>query len=426
MRKIARILLVVMLAGCSVFASYFVAQSAVKSDRSSAALTTVSKAPVTEKDSDRILLVEDKKADYHFYKQGKNVILVHNGNDYIFENWSPYIDIEKPELYMRQLDTDDPLELIVKGVECVNEDGSYSYCVYVINEIVREDGTIKYSVNAFTRGSTKQVVDEKVKIEISQSPLCKKMGYVAFCYINGAVDYDRDTGVPKSYYNAFHIIQDENGNYPSLDGWERGVAEYTVEKDGIFVTFPITIKYKDTSLVQQAGYVKCMIGVNRYSNTYIAPKTMSFKPNAEYGAYNNKYDDIEWQSVLKNSNKATGGDSVIDFVQAQLDVSSELETTDFSKSKNDLNKLAGIVVAQDEVMLYAKEGYTFSKDLVDSKDFSVPLECQVDGDNSYNYDVAYEASVSKSKKGTEILTIKLDQPYRRGDINKININFGVK
>ncbi|WP_178669210.1 hypothetical protein [uncultured Eubacterium sp.] len=426
MRKIARILLVVALAGCSMFASYFVAQSAVKSDRSSAALATVTKAPVTEKNSDRILLVEDKKADYHFYKQGKNVVLVHKNVDYIFENWSPYIDIEKPELYMRQLDEDKPLELIIKAVECVNEDGSYSYCIYVINEIVREDGTIKYSVNALTRGSTKQVVDEKVKIEISQSPLCKKMGYVAFCYINDAVDYDRDTGVPKSYYNAFHIIQDENGNYPTLDGWERGVAEYTVEQDGVFVTFPITIKYKDTSLVQQVGYVKCMIGVDQYSNTYIAPKTMSFKPNIEYGAYRNGYDDKQWHSVWKNSNKATGGDSVIDFVQAQLDVSSELETTDFSKSKSDLNKLAGIVVTQDEVMLYAKEGYTFSKDLVAGKEFSVPLERQVDGDNSYNYDVAYEASISKSKKGTEILTIKLDQPYRRGDINKININFGVK
>ena len=74
---------------------------------------------------------------------------------------------------------------------------------------------------------------------------------------------------------------------------------------------------------------------------------MSFRPNAAYGAYNNKYDNIEWQSVWKNSNKTTGGDSVIDFVQAQLEVSSELETTDFSKSKNDLNKLAGIVVTQD-------------------------------------------------------------------------------
>ena len=87
MRKIANIMLVVMLAGCSMFASYFVAQSAVKSDRSSAALTTVTKAPVTEKNSDRVLLVEDKKADYHFYKQGKNVVLVHKGNDYIFENY---------------------------------------------------------------------------------------------------------------------------------------------------------------------------------------------------------------------------------------------------------------------------------------------------------------------------------------------------
>lgn len=61
MRKFADVFLVLLLAFCSVFASYFVAEKAVKTDRSTAQLATVSKVAATEKDSDRILLCENKR-----------------------------------------------------------------------------------------------------------------------------------------------------------------------------------------------------------------------------------------------------------------------------------------------------------------------------------------------------------------------------
>lgn len=94
------------------------------------------------------------------------------------------------------------------------------------------------------------------------------------CHINDTVNYDRITGVPSnSYYNSFHVLQSPTGEFYSIDGWERGAAEYTVEKDGVYVSFPITIRYKETDEVQQAGYVKCMLSVSYKSYyVYIIPK----------------------------------------------------------------------------------------------------------------------------------------------------------
>ena len=159
MRKFADVFLVLLLAFCSVFASYFVAEKAVKTDRNTAQLATVSKVAATEKDSDRILICENKKRDYHFYKQGNKIVMVHKGVDYFFENWSPYIDVEKPNLYFRHMDDDPVDKIIVKAVSDINEDGSYVYGVYILSEIDNGDGTLKYKVNALTRSSTNQLVD---------------------------------------------------------------------------------------------------------------------------------------------------------------------------------------------------------------------------------------------------------------------------
>lgn len=57
---------------------------------------------------------------------------------------------------------------------------------------------------------------------------------------------------------------------------------------------------------------------------------------------------------MENASKSTGGDATIDYVQFEGNVNSELETEDFSKNSSDLNKLAGVVILQDEVLLYAK------------------------------------------------------------------------
>ena len=129
--------------------------------------------------------------------------------------------------------------------------------------------------------------------------------------------------------------------------------------------------------------------------------------------------------MWKNASKSIGGDATIDYVQFEGNVNSELETEDFSKNSSDLNKLAGVVILQDEVLLYAKKGYTFKKSLIKKNDFSVRITQKGDLTET-EFDVAYTASVSQSSEKTEILTIKLDQPYKRENISKIKINFGVK
>lgn len=425
MRKIADIFLVLLLTVCAVFASYFIAEKSVKTDRSAEKAVTMTKVAVTEKESDRVLLCENNKRDYHFYKQGDKIIMTHKGVEYNFENWSPYIDLEKPQLYFKQMGSDPTDKIIIKAVNDINEDGSYVYGVYILSEIDNKDGTLKYKITALTRATTKQIIDEKVKIEISQAKTCKKLAYVAMCYIYQEIKFDRETGVPDSYYNPFHTLQDKNGNYMTLDGWSRGSAEYTVEDNGVFVSFPIDIKYKETSEVQHAGYIKCMLTLtDETREANVINKTMSFKPNMEYGAYRYDYDGNEWKSVCKNANKAKGGDTLIDYVQFEGTVDSNLETEDFSKNSSDLNKISRIEINQNKIILYANSGYTFKNSLVKNKDFSVRLTLN-DG-TSNNFDVSYNAELSNGSGGAEVLTINLDQPYKRENISKIKINFGVK
>ena len=168
-----------------------------------------------------------------------------------------------------------------------------------------------------------------------------------------------------------------------------------------------------------------MLSITKDSKeVFIVNQTMSFKPNMEYGAYRYDYDNKEWQSVWKNANKSAGGDKVIDYIQYDATVASELETDDFSKNSSDLNKLGKIVVLQDGVKLYAKKGYKFSQKLVKRKEYSLLLT--LNNVQSNNYDVAYTAEISQSDNGAEILTIKFDQPYKRDNISKLKINFGVK
>ena len=50
---------------------------------------------------------------------------------------------------------------------------------------------------------------------------------------------------------------------------------------GIFVTFPINVKYKETSEVQQAGFVKCMLSIFTFSSTICLVDDLVIKINSD-------------------------------------------------------------------------------------------------------------------------------------------------
>lgn len=426
MRDKLGLILVVLLTIGAIFTGYIYADKSAKLNKEHVESITVTQEAVTEKPIEKTLLVEDKKNDCHFYIQADNVILEYKGEEYVFTDWSKYIATETPELFVKNFDDDKEKEIILKIVGELNSDGSYIRHVYILNIDKDENGKHYFHVNALTQNTFNYLIRRKIKAEITQAKYCDKIGIVAMCLAHESIAYDRNTGIPESYYYPFKLLQDKNGNYLQPEKWERGVGEYTIEEDGVYATLPITVSYKGTKETQQAGFIKCMIWVFEDYQIDIVRKSMRFSPNIEYGVYKPElYANKKWSSVLNNSNKATGGDTLIDFIQYEHDYTAEINTDDFSKNNSDLNKLSKIEVNQDCVKLYAKSGYTFSKEFVEKQQYSLPLEIPLSTEFA-NYDTSYTANISTDKKGNQVLTINFDNQYDQKYMTKLSINFGVK
>ena len=88
-RNLGYALLVLVLTVAGVFCSYLIADKVARTNLS--AQTTASKVAETEKPGERVLIVEDKEKDYHFYQQDNKVVMTHSDKEYTFENWGDNI-----------------------------------------------------------------------------------------------------------------------------------------------------------------------------------------------------------------------------------------------------------------------------------------------------------------------------------------------
>lgn len=426
MRDKLGLILVILLTIGAIFTGYIYADKSAKQNKASVESITVTQEAYTEKPIEKTLLVEDNKNDCHFYIQADNVVLEYKGEEYVFTDWSKYIATETPELIVKNFDDDKEKEIILKIIGELNSDGSYIHHVYILNIDKDEDGNNFFHVNALTQNTFNFLIRSRIKIEITQAKYCPKIGFTSMCLSYDNMVYDRETGIPQNYYYPFKLLQDKNGNYLEPEKWERGTGEYTIEDDGVYATLPITIFYKGTKETQQAGFVKCMIVVQDNNQIGIRSRTMNFTPNQEYAVYKPEYyTNKKWTSVMQNSNKSTGGDKVIDFIQYEKDFTADINTDDFSKNNSDLNKLAKIEVNQNCVKLYAKAGYSFSKEFVEKQQYSLPLEIQTSNGIS-NCDSSYTAKIDTDKSGNQVLTINFDNQYDQQYMTKLTINFGVK
>ncbi len=380
MKSFLRVFIVILVAIGISFSMYFIADSNARKNPEARYQTTVTKSPVTEKRGKKVLLSELKKEDFHLYKQDELVILVHEGKEYTFENWSKYIDYEKPQMALKNLDRDKENEIIIKLVGDVVEDtGEKIYDVYVLNEAVNsETGEKEYCVTILSSNTWVELVDSRVKTEVSQLPKCDKIIQIAMAMRYDQINYDRDTGVVDSYASWFRALQDKNGNYLKIDKWSKGTGRYEIEREGINVYVPIIVGYKDSDLIQQAGYIKATLSVRYDYEPYVRDHSMSFIVDEDYAVHSQKnIFKNPWKYTENNSNKAAyaGGDKVIDFIKYETEYTQDTtaQTSNFANNNTELNNLSEIVVTESYVELVAKDDYVFNKESAKRKEFSVVI-----------------------------------------------------
>ena len=423
-KKGLHLVLVVLLTVSAVFCSYVLAQQAAKRNNSAASAVTVSQQPVTEREGERILLVENNEYDYHFYTQGDKVIMTHNDKEYIFDGWGDNLRLDTPVIAIKDADYDGEDELFIQ-VSAAVKDNTVYHNVYALKRSVDENGEEKYNVDAFTSGTVNTLLDRMIKVELLQDPSCKKNGIFTLAKLTSEIRYDRETGLPESNKYVFRCLQDENHEYLTINNWQKGFAECVLDSESdIYITIPTTVIYTNGE-TQNAGQIKFKGTIDANFNMTVVARSMSFVANREYALYSYFFNGEKWNSIINNSNKAVPREKTIDFIQYEASYTNDVDTKDFSNNNSDLNMLSSVTASEDKIELTAKKGCSFSNEMLEQRQFSVNLFNSTNTIDN-NYDISYEASVYKNKDGNEVLKITFDKQYSQSVTEKVTVNFGVK
>lgn len=422
MKYFLRILLVLVVAVAAVYGVYQYNNSGDSTGGDN--ITTVTKAPATEKNGDRVLLAQYGD-EFKLYKSGNIVILNANGKDYEFENWSSDIDAKEPELYYEDFDADDEKELAVRAVSDVKGE-DYTYNLYFLDPEKDDNGDTSYNVTVATRSTWSEMLEDTVLVELSQLKSCNKIGQLAMNYADDGVSYNKDTGiVTKGHSGYFGVLQD-GGNYLTIDGWSKGDGIYTIDKNNkINLDIDVNVTYKGSAVVQKAGKIHMQLNLQKNGGFLTAPKSLKFVAYDEYKVSDpTTVADKAWSFTENNSNKAVpGGSATIGWINHKINYDSTVttQTVNYSTAQTDINGIEKIVLTDKNISLTAKKGCTFDNSSAGSGHFSVIIN---EGTKS-EYSIAYKASVDKSG-AKEVLTISFDKSYPQSEIKTVSVNYGTK
>ncbi len=426
MKYFLRILIVLVLSVGVVFGTYYYTNSdKFSKNEESVSLTTVTKAPATEKNSNRTLLASLEKEKFYLYQRKNTVILEHNGKETEFDNWSRMIAAQPPAMYYSDFDSDGEKELIIKAVsELSSTSDKYVYELYVLNP----DKKGGYNVTLASSDTWSEMFSEMITQEVSQLKSCKKI--VQFSMITGdsSIIYNKKTGIAENGYSGYaKALQDVNGEYLTIDNWTKGIGLYDIDKNNnITVDIEIKATYKNTSTVQDIGNIHFELDFNDNNTFSITEKSMIFKANDKYKVSSpKKTSKTAWKYIENNNSNSSvmPKDTVIDWIKYSLNYDSAVKekTVNYSSQETEMRNVSRTVITNSYLELTSKENFSFGNASATQGEYSVIIN---EGTNK-EYDIAYKASVTKSGN-REILKITFDKSYPQNEIKTININYGTK
>ncbi len=422
MKYFIRILFVFVLAVGVVTGVYYYTTGGSSSENEAVSLTTVTKLPATEKNSNRVLLASLEKDDFKLYKSNRVIILTHGDKEYEFNNWSSMIAEETPELYYHDFDGDDAKELLIRAVEDYSETANqYIYCLYILDPVVDESGKENFKVIFAGKEEWSNIFDEQIKLEVSQLKKCKKFVQFAMDLRSNTIKYDKQTGISKNDHKGYAKALSDGAKYLTVDRMSRDNGIYSIDKDNkINVDVDINVTYKEKSLTQKIGVVHFQLSLKN-SDLSVTSKSMYFTANEQYKISDpNITAVVPWSYTENNSNKsAVSGSGVVDWLKCKtkFDPSIATQTVTYEDNTTDVDHIASITITESYVQLIAKQGCTFDTSVIEKGEYSVVINQGTENE----YDIAYNTEVSGN-----VLKINFDKTYSTEEIKELSVNFGTK
>ncbi len=422
MKYFLRILLTLVLAVAVIYAVYYRTVGNPFEKQDTSLLTTASQPPATEKNANRVLIASLPGEDYKLYKGSRSVVLVHEKKEYEFTNWSRLIDVEAPEMYLKDYDGDGTEELLIRAVSAKNETtGELSYDIYLLTPMSGRDG---YLVFPATQTTWSDILDAQIREEITQLKSCKKILQVSMNAKSKTINYDTETGIAQSGYNGYARALQNGASYLTFKGWSKGKGVYTVNnKKEICVSVEVNIHYNESDTVQTAGHINFKLDFKN-GRFFVKNKSMNFTPDKAYRVSDPRtVSETGWKYRENNADKGATADRVIDWIKYTPDYSSDTleQTISLAAEQTDIRDIANIQLTDSYLELTAKAGCSFDTGARKRGEYSVVINRGSDS----AYDIAYDAKVMEIN-GAEVLRIRFDKSYPQNEIHTVEINYGGK
>lgn len=427
MKYFLRVLLVLVLAVAVVFGVYYAnSRGNTTRQNSDVALTTVTKAPVTELKEDKVLLAKYDEG-FALYKQGDKIILKDSEGEYSFDNWSPLITRERPTLYYSDFDKDKEKELIFEIASKELDGGKFEHNLYYLDKTQGkyDNEKNKYTVTLISNKTWNFILNELLTEEMTQLK-CDKIVQFAMASNLDTIRYDKKTGLNKNSYGGyFKALQNkETGEYYKVKSWHIKNGEaYVDRKNKICVKVYITVTYHGTDQVQEPGYIYTQL-TPKNDGFVVTPRTMVFNSTDDSKVSpQHNISLADWAATLENTNESlyTAGDNVIDWVRFSMPhiETVSYEKYDFSTNDTEAKNLVAIEATNSGIKLIAKNGYVFDEKMVQRRDFKVIINKDWADEFGEN-EISYTGKIYTDQNNRQVLEIQFDKSYPRGEVHTLD------
>lgn len=386
-------------------------------------LTTVTKLPVTEKNSNRVLLASLEKEKFYLYKGTRGVVLVHGDKEFEFSNWNTtMIEEENPTLHYADFDGDDTKELIIRAVDGINDTTkTYTYCLYILDPVADEKGEERYDIILADKGDWADIFSKQIKVEVNQLKSCNKFVQFVMDLRSKSIKYDKETGIAQSGHTGYAKALSKGNKYLTVDQMIKENGIYSIDKDNkINVDVDIVVSYKESTVLQRIGTLHFKLSLNN-AKLFVTNKSMYFTANDEYKICDpNVVAQAPWSYTENNADKsAVTENTVVNWLKCDtgFDPSVTTQTVTYADNATDIRHIASVTITQSYVQLTAKANCTFDINAIENGDYSVIINAGTDNE----YDIAYNTELNGN-----VLRINFDKTYSTDEIKELSVNFGVK
>lgn len=422
--------LIILLAVLSVFGVYY--HFNVYEPKIEQAVSETAREDITQsgpqKTGERVFVAQTADEKIKLYKDGDFVILVQDGAETEFSDWTENFGNTKTAVYYTDTNGDGNKEIVISDYEGEDADTRTPLFGIYLLSVTQTDGGYKYFVNYTNSDDWISFFNDIIACHANQIKNTPQRIQVVLDYANADVSYDVKTGIVSGDHKAWYACapQKDDGEYYSLYSIRQNPVSFSIDEktNEITASIPIYATFRGTSREVLLGQTVCSIILGDNNELSIKERSVDFIVNQETQATSPlETEKTAWKNDFKNPSSSSAGDGILNDFACNLTLRENSSSArNFSSSnsayKSESRLIESISVTNTQIKITAAKGVSFAKELNNTATCRALIDC---GKNRYN--AASSVSVS-TENSQAVITITLDKSYSLSELKNLQIVLG--